>query len=103
MRFVTAAVQLHIAGLARLMEDVGEEERARRHAKRFAGLCAVKKTPAYIITTLRQRQRPTSPDPYDDRVSKRAWEKSMQQWRSALRRILWQIQIEEGGESASCG
>ena len=61
------------------MEDVGEEERARRHAKRFAGLCAVKKTPAYIITTLRQRQRPTSPDPYDDRVSKRAWEKSMQE------------------------
>ena len=77
--------------------DEGVENIARlRRAKRFAGLCAVKRSPAYILTVSRRgRQRPRSPDPYDLSLSKRSWEKSMQDWRASLRKILHQIHRED--------
>ena len=53
----------------------------RRLAKRLAGVCAVKASPDYAACCV----RPTTPDPSDRTVSKRRWERSMQEFRRALR------------------
>ena len=53
----------------------------RRLRKRTAAVEHIRRTKEYSSATT----RPPTPDPTDMRVSKRAWEKSMQYWRSELR------------------
>ena len=53
----------------------------RRQAKRLAAVRAVKASKDYTGCAV----RPATPDPLDRSVSKRCWEKSVQEWRQALR------------------
>ncbi len=81
-----------------------DDSRARRVAKRCAGVQAVKRTPAYILVVMSNKaERPASPDPFDERVSKRKWEKSMMDWRNDLRAALRQIHAMEHSGSAATG
>ena len=57
----------------------------RRHAKRSAGVDAVKRSADYMCLIDRAIQpRPTTPDPLDRQVSKRRWERSVQAWRANI-------------------
>ena len=69
-----------------------DPETARRIRKRINAFLAVRKSPEYSsawrLWYLGHIERmPDEPNPVDLTVSKRAWESSVQQWRSALRRI----------------
>jgi len=77
--------------------ETPEQTAARRFAKRTAGVQAVKKTPEYIVTMLHHGARPDTPDPSDEKMSKRTWEKSMMNWRAVLRAALREIR-ERGSE-----
>ncbi len=66
----------------------GEDERARQCVKRESAVHAVKKTPAYIITVLCKAERAKTPDPHDETLSKRKYEKAVQIWRASLRNTL---------------
>lgn len=72
---------------------VDEEDRQRRLAKRGEGVASVKRKPEYQnLLNLEARgvvllDRPRTPDPTDENLSKRAWEASMQHWREGLRRL----------------
>ena len=59
----------------------------RRLAKRSDGVEAVKRSMDYHLVTTQHAgcDRPTTPDPCDMSVSKREWERSMCDWRNALR------------------
>jgi len=67
-----------------------EEDWQRRLAHRKAAIDFVKTTPQYLEFDNIQRHRglddtePLTPDPTDRNVSKRQWEKSVQNWRVAL-------------------
>ena len=63
----------------------------RRIRKRESGVACVRRSPAYVLATVRNLPRPRTPDPTDMTLSKRAWEKSVQLWRCALRGILDEI------------
>jgi len=63
----------------------------RRIKKRESGVACVRRSQAYVLATVRNLPRPRTPDPTDMTLSKRAWEKSMQIWRCALRGILNEI------------
>ncbi len=56
------------------------EEWLRREEKRRAAVEAVKRTDKYREAT----ERPLTPDPTDPMVSKRDWEKGVQEWRKCL-------------------
>ena len=63
-----------------------------RHIKRRRGIMAVKHTDVYCRILLLESTndmdssvRPLTPDPEDRAMSKRAWEKSMQAWRQAVK------------------
>ncbi len=83
------------------MEKASDETRARRVAKRCDGLHAVKRTPAYILVVMNKAERPASPDPFDEHISKRKWEKSMMDFRNDLRATLRQIHMTEHGEGTA--
>ncbi len=53
----------------------------RRLAKRLSGVRFVKATPEYAACC----SRPPTPDPYDRTVSKRRWERSLKDFRRAIR------------------
>jgi hypothetical protein len=72
--------------MAQAMPTVGEDVWAKRHAKRSAGVRAVRNTPEYQAFQLLQG-RPETPDP-SARTSKRDWEKQMQAWRRELQNAL---------------
>ena len=55
-----------------------------RVAKRLAIVQAVKASPAYALCS-GCSVRSGTPDPFDRKVSKRSWERSMQQFRQSLR------------------
>ena len=74
-----------------------EERRARQVAKRVEGVSALMRTPAYIVVTSRCADAPAAPNPYDETLSKRAWEKKMMRWRAALREALHQITLAQRG------
>ena len=59
--------------------------------KRENGIAHIKKTPAYIVVTVAGHKRSVTPDPYDKNVSKRAWEKSVMQFRKHLREELHEL------------
>ena len=73
----------------------------RRFEHRRAGVLAVKYGNIYSDVHWRSInfgvRRPSSPDPVDRSVPKRAWEKGMQDWRKELKR-LW---TETSGLGAS--
>ena len=75
-------------------DETPEETRERRVAKRVEGVGALMRTPAYIVVTLLCAEPPPGPDPHDETLSKRTWEKSMMRWRNALRDALHQLQTE---------
>ena len=76
-------------------EDASQETRERRVAKRVEGVQAIMRTTAYIVVrSCHVRGAPAAPDPHDETLSKRAWEKSMMRFRNALRRALHQLARE---------
>ena len=80
------------------MENALDETHARRVAKRCGGLCTVKRTPAYILVMMNKAKRAASPDPFDERISKRKWEKSLMDFRKSLRDTLRQINTRKAAE-----
>ena len=69
-----------------------ENDRERRIRKRTEGLNSIQRTPAYILARLHGITLPElMPDPLDESISKRKWEKSMMTWRAALREALKEI------------
>ena len=85
------------------MEKASDETRARRVAKRCAGLRIVKGTPAYILVVMNKAERAASPDPFDEHISKRKWEKSMMDFRSDLRATLRQIHVTDHSGGTATG
>jgi len=70
------------------------EEWERRNRKRTASVAAIKAMPEYDQVVqlrargeMKQEDLPLTPDPDDETTSKRSWETSVMQWRSALRRL----------------
>ena len=76
-------------------EECPEERRLRRVVKRVNGVTALMRTTAYIVVTSRCVDAPIPPDPLDETLSKRAWEKSMMRYRAALRHALRRVHDEE--------
>ena len=65
-----------------------EEVWQRRMAHRVEGVAAVMRSDDYTRATADpQAPRPRTPDPTDRRLSKRAWERCVQQWRIYLKGI----------------
>lgn len=79
----------------------GGERQEKRIAKRESAVAAIKRTPAYILTQDQNKEggRAQTPDPRDEKTSKRSWEKSVMQWRSDLRAALHRIHVEMSSES----
>ena len=69
----------------------------RRACKRLAAVSAVKATRDYMTC----RSRPPTPDPFDRTVTKRCWERSIQNFRRVLRAQAPQTPLEwlEGAET----
>ena len=66
-------------------EVCDEEVWERRTAHRLAGVGAIKRSAHYLIVTEDTgNARPKTPDPGDRTVSKRSWERGVQQWRANL-------------------
>lgn len=70
-------------------EECNEEVWQRRSAHRAAGVAAVKRSADYISATADPHvPRPNTPDPTDRKLSKRAWERGVQQWRMDLKAVV---------------
>ena len=73
------------------MPQQNENDDPTKLQKRVNAVEAIKRTPAYIITSL--HSRPTKPpDPFE-KMSKRKWEKSVMQWRNALRVLFDELSV----------
>ena len=69
-------------------EKCSEEVWQRRSAHRAAGVAAVKRSADYISAAASPRvPRPNTPDPTERMLSKRAWERGVQQWRMDLKAV----------------
>lgn len=74
-----------------VIEEVSEEDRQRRLQKRWNGVNAVRNSPDYkYLAGLWDQGNMVAPpaskhDPADEKVSKRTWEKGMEQWRHEVR------------------
>ena len=69
----------------------------RRSAHRAAGVAAVKRSADYISATADPRvPRPKTPDPTDRKLSKRAWERGVQQWRMDLKSVVANLPTASG-------
>ena len=64
------------------------EEWVRRGQHRVACIEAVKRSADYIAAVAQDRARPETPDPWQPEVSKRAWEKSVRQWRMDMKALV---------------
>ena len=74
-------------------EVCNEETWERRMGHRAAGVAAVKRSKQYVIVTENPNTaRPRTPDPTDRKLSKRAWERRMQQWRMDLDDVVRELQ-----------
>ena len=70
-------------------EECNEEVWQRRSAHRLAGVAAVKRSTDYIGATADTGvRRPRTPDAMDRKLSKRAWERAVQQWRKDLKEVV---------------
>ena len=67
--------------MAIVLEDMDRTTWLRREAKRRIGVRAVKASLDYQLCDT----RPQTPDAFDNTLSKRRWEKYMQEWRYTLR------------------
>ena len=65
-------------------EEDSEEVWRNRSSHRQNGVDAIKRSATYIIAEASQIQRPKSPDAQDRALSKRVWERTVQQWRRDL-------------------
>ena len=78
-------------------EECNEEVWQRRSAHRAAGVAAVKRGADYISAAADPNvARPATPDPTDRKLSKRAWERGMQQWRVDLKTVVGNLCIASG-------
>ena len=78
-------------------EECNEEVWQRRSAHRAAGVAAVKRSADYISATADPRvPRPKTPDPTDRKLSKRAWERGVQQWRMDLKGVVANLPTASG-------
>ena len=70
-------------------EKCSEEVWQRRSAHRAAGVAAVKRSADYISAAASPRvPRPNTPDPTDRMLSKRSWERGVQEWRMDLKAVV---------------
>ena len=79
-----------------MVEGETEEEGCqweRRRRKRENCVAGIKKSPAYILVSATGRKRAVTPDPYDKKLSKRAWEASAMRWRQSLRDELHELHV----------
>ena len=82
-------------------EQCTEEVWQRRSAHRAAGVGAVKRSADYIRATADPLvPRPKTPDPTDRKLSKRTWERNVQQWRMDLKALGGQPVDGEQGAAA---
>ena len=81
-------------------EECNEEVWQRRSRHREAGVEAVKRSAEYITAAANPHvPRPMTPDPTDRRLSKRAWERGVQQWRENLKTVVGNMEIYDEAES----
>ena len=67
---------------------------ARRLRKRRAAIAHERRDPGTILLRiLVPHLLPVEPDPYDRTVNKRAWERSVQDWRSELKELKVQHEL----------
>ena len=76
-------------------QECNEEVWQRRSAHRAAGVAAVKRSADYISATAAMVPRPQTPDPGDRKLSKRAWERGVQQWRMDLKGVVANLDIDD--------
>ena len=96
-------LHVHVEGLvqsrspAGANEECNEEVWQRRSAHRAAGVAAVKRSPDYILAAADPNvARPRTPDPTNRKLSKRAWERGMQQWRMDLKIVVVNLDLAPG-------
>ena len=78
-------------------EECNEEVWQRRMMHRLAGVAAVKRSNDYIMATDHAHvPRPRTPDATDRKLSKRAWERWVQQWRMDLKGVAQNLPIPVG-------
>ena len=69
-------------------DAAASQDLARRLQKRLSAVVAIKRTPEYSDAYVYDGgSLPTTPDPTDLTISKRSWERSVQDWRRLLRRL----------------
>ena len=66
------------------VREGGGASRRRRLRKRSAAIAAIKRLPCYRTAYEGRSVRASTPDPTNLRISKRAWERTVQKWRAAL-------------------
>ena len=86
------------ARIGAMQPETDDERQAR---KRLNAIRAVKKSTDYVALLVQESccsgrgQRPTTPDRDDRTLSKRSWEKAIQQWRRDLKFCVAQLPLEE--------
>ena len=63
---------------------------------RAAGVAAVKRSADYVTATAARVPRPRTPDPTDRKLSKRGWERGVQQWRMDLKGVVGSLPTASG-------
>ena len=75
-------------------EECNEQAWQRRSVHRVAGVKAVKRSADYITAMANsETSRPNTPDPMDRKVSKRVWERGVQQWRMDLKSVAKLVRV----------
>ena len=78
-------------------EECNEEVWQRRMAHRLAGVASIKRSADYTTATAHAHvPRPRTPDATDRKLSKRAWERGVQQWRMDLKGVVQNLPIPVG-------
>ena len=83
-------IVFEISSFAPVMTDARASVWRRREAKRRAAVEGVKASREYAACS----ERPPTPDPSDRALTKRQWERCMQDWRQALRSRVAQRPID---------
>ena len=78
-------------------EDCPPETWEKRSAHRLAGVKAIKRSSDYIAVATAGGPRPKTPNPTDRKLSKRAWERGVQQWRMDLKGAVANLPTAPGG------
>ena len=78
-------------------KDCTPETWEKRSAHRLAGVKAIQRSSDYIAVVTAGVPRPKTPDPTDRKLSKRAWERGVQQWRMDLKGVKAKLPTAPGG------